>query len=513
MITTYAVSLPTKKWSEEIRQACNEKIKDWLNRYFSADRMPANMRIRVRQSPDDEVFRAEISETFKATGSGRTTTITIAPHRGQLVFDVRMRHIAGKDSVVPRRPAEVPPKALLQLCSEISQMLEVYDAERRIAPIVRIIATTDDGQALGADSLDALSRRLPIIIEYTAGKNIEASLTAPLAHDLLGIAHIAHVTTPDALKAFNAYCGAQTLSEQYITIMWPQPVKPTVIATSQPKREQIAAMIIDAATMQPELPIQAPPRAALGRQLQSPVATDTNIGAGIDSLKKTIDLLTKQIDEKQFHIDQLDEELDQRDKELAELNEQNDALIDDLEEGEQKIAVLVEKNTSLQENNHLLIAQSTALEETFARKNPNAIPKTVEQAVRKAKQECVNLFFLDSAFETAKQLHRWGTTPLLVLNDLRKLDLVVQEWRKNAFSSAGLVSYMRDQHGLVYASGIGENTAQKNAADYTAVYLGKPVLLQAHLKRGKGRNITRIYMHVDNTNKTFVIGQVVSHLK
>ena len=141
----------------------------------------------------------------------------------------------------------------------------------------------------------------------------------------------------------------------------------------------------------------------------------------------------------------------------------------------------------------------------------NAIPKTVEQAVRKAKQECVNLFFLDSAFETAKQLHRWGTTPLLVLNDLRKLDLVVQEWRKNAFSSAGLVSYMRDQHGLVYASGIGENTAQKYGADYTAVYLGKPVLLQAHLKRGKRTNITRIYMHVDNANKTIVIGLVVAH--
>ena len=505
MNTTYAVSLPTKKWSEEIRQACNDKVKDWLNRQFPADRMSANMRIRVRQSPNDEVFRAEISETDKTTGARRTTTITIAPHRGQLVFDVRMRHIAGKDSVVPRRPAEVPPKALLQLCSEISQMLEVYDAERRIAPIVRIISTSVDGQALGADSLDAPSRRLPIIIEYTAGKNIEAALTAPLAHDLLGIAHIAHVTTPDALKAFNVHCGAQTLSEQYISIMWPKPIEPTVLETSQPKREQIAALIIDAATMQPELPIQAPPRAASGGQVQSPVAADTNIGTGIDSLKKTIDLLTKQIDEKQFHIDQLDNA-------LAEQDEQIDALIDDLAEGEQKMGDLIEKYTSLQENTHLLIAQSTALEETFARKNPNAIPKTVEQAVRKAKQECVNLVFLDSAFETAKQLHRWGSTPVVVLNDLRKLDLVVQEWRKNAFSSAGLVSYMRDQYGLDYAPDIGENTAQKNAAVYTAVYLGEPVLLKAHLRRGKGRNITRIYMHVDKASKTFVIGQVVSHL-
>ena len=298
------------------------------------------MRIRVRQSPDDEVFRAEISETFKATGSGRTTTITIAPHRGQLVFDVRMKYIAGKDSIVPRRPAEVPPKSLLQLCSEITQLVELYDAERRIAPVVRIISTTDDGQALGADSLDALSRRLPIIIEYTAGKNLESSLTAQLAHDLLGIAHIAHVTTTDALKAFNAYCGAQTLSEQYITIMWPQPVKPTVIATSQPKREQITAMIIDAATLQPELPIQAPPRVAMSRQTQSSIATGTNNGADIASLKKTIDLLYKQIDEKQFHIEQLDEL-------LAESDEQNDALIGDVEVRETQVDELAADNARL----------------------------------------------------------------------------------------------------------------------------------------------------------------------
>jgi hypothetical protein len=503
MITTYAVSLPTKKWSEEIRQACNDKVKDWLNRQFPTDRIPANMRIRVRQSPDDEVFRAEISETFKSTGSGRTTTITIAPHRGQLVFDVRMRHISGKDSVVPRRPAEVPPKALLQLCSEISQIVEVYDAERRIAPVVRVIATSDDGQALGADSLDALSRRLPIIIEYTGGKNIEASLTAPLAHDLLGIAHIAHVTTPEALKAFNAYCGAQTLSEQYITIMWPQPVKPTVIATSQPKREQIAAMIIDAATMQPELPIQAPPRATLARQVQSPVATETNIGADIASLKKTIDLLYKQIDEKQFHIDQLDEL-------LAESDEQNDALVDDLEERETQVDDLTADNTRLRENIDAIILQKLDLEAELDRKAPGAIPRTVLDAVHKASKECRNLVFLKSSFETADALQ--GPDPVRLLSDLKKLELVVQAWRSNKFSSsAGLGSYMRDEYNLDYVPNIARDTAQKHAAYYTVTYDGKPVLLGAHLRRGKNRSLIRIYMYVDNANKTIVIGKIDDH--
>jgi hypothetical protein len=503
MNTTYAVSLQAKKWSDEIRRLCNDKVQDWLNRQFSTDRMPANMRIRVRQSPDDEVFRAEISETFKATGSGRTTTITIAPHRGQLVFDVRMKHIAGKDSIVPRRPAEVPPKALLQLCSEITQIVELYDAERRIAPVVRIVSTTDDGQALGADSLDALSRRLPIIIEYTAGRKLESSLTAQLAHDLLGIAHVAHVTTTDALNAFNAYCGAQTLSEQYITIMWPQPVKPTVIATSQPKREQIAAMIIDAATLQPELPIQAPPRVAMGRQIQSSIAPEANAGADIASLKKTIDLLYKQIDEKQFHIDQLDEL-------LAESDEQNDALIGDIEERETQIDELATDNARLRENIDAIILQKLDLEAELDRKAPGAIPRTVLDATHKASKECRNLVFLKSAFETADLLQ--GPDPVRLLSDLKKLDLVVQAWRANKFSSsAGLGSYMRDEYNLDYVPNIARDTAQKHAAYYTVTYEGKPVLLGAHLRRGKNRSLIRIYMYVDNVNKTIVIGKIDDH--
>ncbi len=502
MNTIYAVCLPTKKWSEEIRQACNDKVKDWLNRQFPADRIPANMRIRVRQSPDDDVFRAEISETFKATGSGRTITITIAPHRGQLVFDVRIRHIAEKESIVPRRPAEVPPKALLQLCSEICQMLEVFDAERRVLPVVRIVATSSDGQALGADSLDAPSRRLPIIVEYVAGIKTESSLTAQLAHDLLGIAHIAHVTTPDALKAFNAYCGSQALSEQYITIMWPQPIKSTVIATSQPKREQIAAMIIDAATMQPELPIQAPPRAAFGRQVQSPVASETGIGADIASLKKTIDLLHKQIDEKQFHIDQLDEILEQTENER---DEQFDRLQDS-----QDLSELAEaENVRLEAIIQKLVVDKIEFEKLVERVAPELQMRNVLEALHKAKDTCSHLKFAPTAFETGSKLH--GPHPGRLYRDLRDLNTVVMEWRKGEFPFEGLRSRCLAA-GLTFVPNIGVSTSQKHSDFYSIIWNGKPVLLSAHLARGTGGNqISRIYMHIDQNLKTIVIGKVVRH--
>ena len=502
MITTYAMSLPTKKWTEDTRRSSIAAVQVWLQRHFAADRMPANVRVRVRHSPDDEVFRAEISESFKQTGAMRTTTITIAPHRGQLVFSLRVRQSHGKDAVVPRRHAEAPPKPLLQLGVEMARLLEVYDAERRVSTAVRTINTADEGQALGADSLDALSRRLPIIVEYTFGKTVESSLTGALANDLVGVAHIAHVTTPDALQAFNSYCAGTMLSEQYITLVWPIPVQATILTTSQPKREQIAAMIFDASTMQPDLPVQAPPRAALARQTSAPQLVEPKAGADVASLKQSIEVLQQQIEEHRFHIDQLDEL-------LAESDEQNDALIDDLEEFESEIDAVRADNVRLRENLDAITLQKLDLEAELDRKAPGAIPRTVLDAVHKAFKECTNLIFLDSAFKTADLLQ--GPNPERVLNDLRKLDKVVQAWRANAFSSAGLGSYMRDEYNLDYAANISEDTAQKYASYYTVVYDGKPVLLGAHLRRGKNQSLIRVYMHVDTANKKIVIGKVDRH--
>jgi hypothetical protein len=163
----------------------------------------------------------------------------------------------------------------------------------------------------------------------------------------------------------------------------------------------------------------------------------------------------------------------------------------------------------LRENLDAITLQKLDLEAELDRKAPGAIPRTVLDAVHKAFKECTNLIFLDSAFKTADVLQ--GPNPERVLNDLRKLDKVVQAWRANAFSSAGLGSYMRDEYNLDYAANISEDTAQKYAGYYTVVYDGKPVLLGAHLRRGKNQSLIRIYMHIDSANKKIVIGKVDRH--
>jgi hypothetical protein len=58
---------------------------------------------------------------------------------------------------------------------------------------------------------------------------------------------------------------------------------------------------------------------------------------------------------------------------------------------------------------------------------------------------------------------------------------------------------------------IARDTAQKHAAYYTVTYEGSPVLLGAHLRRGKNRSLIRVYMYVDNGNKTIVIGKIDDH--
>ncbi|NBS28538.1 MAG: hypothetical protein EBS70_06655, partial [Actinobacteria bacterium] len=148
MYTTYAMTLATKKWTEGTRTQ------------------------------------------FK-----KTTILTVAPNNGRLAFDIRVHNEPGRDSIVPRKRAELPPRAVIELACAIANMIEVYDAERRVAPSVRTLATSLDGEALAADVLSAPTRRLPIIVESTIGKSPESTLTGALAIDLIGIAHVVHVTS------------------------------------------------------------------------------------------------------------------------------------------------------------------------------------------------------------------------------------------------------------------------------------------------------------------------------
>ncbi|MGA1332087.1 MAG: hypothetical protein ACO31D_02905, partial [Ilumatobacteraceae bacterium] len=198
MQCTYAVTLSTKRWTNETMTSCVEAISNWLPK--NHDHLPANLRVRVRPLGDDDVFRAELQNIY-ASGVD-SILITLAALSGQLVFDLRQRFMPASSAVVPGRRSALPPKRVLELVSTMTKHLEVFDAERRVDGHVRAVTSELDGQALAADYRDAPARRLPIIAEFTKGHDPEQTLTGPLAADLVGVAVVAHINDEKALQAF-----------------------------------------------------------------------------------------------------------------------------------------------------------------------------------------------------------------------------------------------------------------------------------------------------------------------
>ena len=495
MYTTYAMTLATKRWTDGTRAQLVERVEEWRNLNFPSDRLPGNVRIRTRRAPDDDVYRLVIESIESSNAFKKTIVLTIAPHNGRLAFDVRVHNEPGRDTIIPRRRTELPPRPILELICDIANTIEVYDAERRVVPSVRTITTAMDGEALAADVLNAPTRRLPIIVESAIGKSLQTSSTGRLAIDLIGLAHIVHIVAPDAITGFNQYFGGNILDVNYVSILWPQPENPTTLATSQPSQEQIVGPILDAAVLQPSLYIQPQQRPGIQPRTAVPQASASSSSTHVAALND-------QINEHLEHIRLLDEELERTENDRSEVAEL-------LEEEQIRVEELSTEISLLRGRLSAVILQAVDLEAELERAKPERVLRRVLDAVNRARTECPNLEFARSAFETADKLQ--GPNPRDVLHDLKALDAAVAAWRSDAFPSAGLASYLRDTSGLDYVARIGEDTINRHGAWYTISHNGESIHIGAHLRAGRNRTLNRIYLHVDSNKKRIVVGKIVAH--
>jgi hypothetical protein len=170
---------------------------------------------------------------------------------------------------------------------------------------------------------------------------------------------------------------------------------------------------------------------------------------------------------------------------------------------------VLNENSRLKENVDALILKKVEYEIRLGTTSIELEARNVREALDKAAKLCKNLQFAESAFSTASLLQ--GPNTNHVLRDLKKLDTVVADWRAEKFPAAGLASWCKNVAGLDYIPNIGEDTAQKYPDFYTMIWESKPVLLGAHLRRGRGTQLFRIYLHIDFANQIIVIGKVVRH--
>ena len=525
MTTTYSVTLAAASWSDETRDDVLALVDEWSERLAPGGRLPANAALRpqrpVGSGDRDPVYRVQYVETFQRDGIERTTVVTVLPHRGALTLETRVVETALRSMVEPLRSRPSLPRIeLLDLVARAADAMTVYDAEHRVRSTPQRLSGFVEGQALAALAL-APSRRLPIIVDVVTGRATGAERSAEVARALVGLAHVAHVAGDDAIRGFNDLWGSALVTTAYPLILWPGSHRPQELSANA-RGTDFLAPILGAATFVPPLAVPPPPRELRPEPVQPPTPTPAPVAvtppaappaprmadrdddslAVAAELQRTVDELRARHDEDRQHIDILDEILEQTETERDELFDRVSERDEDIDRKDAEIEQLRKKID-------LLISRNVEYEIYRESQPASIVVGSVADAIDIAARRCTNLGFAKEAFETAEDLE--GPDPRMLLRDLARLNGVVADWRANKVSYAGLESWAKGTAGLDYVPSIGESTAQKHADYYVATWQGAFVPLRAHLRRGRGTRLIRVYLHVDAATKSIVVGKVDRH--
>jgi len=308
-------------------------------------------------------------------------------------------------AVLPRREVPLPNLALEKLCTQAANQLKVRDAEQLIDGQVHLVAQGVEGQALAAFA-EAPSRQLPIVIEQTQGRVSSALATTDLGGVLIGIAHVFHLTTADAAKAFNDYRGDKLLTPEAITIIWPASQQPLQIFDKDARH--VIGPLIEAATASIS-PLIVPPK--IGQRMSGATASPRPIIAAAPVAPKppAVEVLVPtapdpRVAELESRIAFLQQEIDDR-------NTVIDGLEENIKYTDLMNAVLVEEKDRAKDQLAGYLTQQSS-----------GVARTPREAVARGLQLCPNLVFHErsktSSDNVQTQNGKRVLESLLALNDI-----------------------------------------------------------------------------------------------
>jgi hypothetical protein len=139
------------------------------------------------------------------------------------------------------------------------------------------------------------------------------------------------------------------------------------------------------------------------------------------------------------------------------------------------------------------------------------IPTTVREAVEIAASCCPDLFFTQSAYESASESLYNG--PEQVLADLRVLQEVAHRWATDSMQGDFRAEF--DSRPVTYRPGVSQTALSTYESDYAITYKGQKAMLGPHLRRGVGAppTILRIYWYKDDESRKLVVGHVGRKLR
>ncbi len=480
MITTYAVSLDAVDCTETDRLAVIDAVDDWLVRTFPLDKRGPGMTVRSRA---DSVYRVTITDAHPSGQHVETIAVTVFLEAGRLWFDLRSFTSPSGTKVVPLRTDPLPPLRLTALVRDVLAHLPARDANYAVTDAPHVAST-----ALQVDELLALldvpGRRLPVIVELIDGGK---ALTSIAGSDLVGIAHIFQVTGAGAVNRFVNGFGYSLLNAGTIMVVWPGRHEPEVLrirelpqTSVRAEWQRLVAQVAGSAARSVAAPrVPPPPRDDI----------DDDDHAADDEERETGSDAGVYIEYLESQVNSLEASMADADRIIA----------------EQKSA-LQKKGDQVDE----LVLHAVNLELQGTSKGSLGAVANMREAMRLARMHCPFLEFHQRALETGEELQ--GPDPLSVLQDLVRLSNVARAWKSGQIVGDSFKLACR-QMGLDFVPGVSDNAEQKYTSDYVIDWHGRSVVAGAHLRRGRGTHLVRIYMYLDFERQEVVIAHIGRHLR
>lgn len=481
----YAMSLNLKRWSGGTRTLLVDAVSDWLAEAYPYDTRPTTTTVRVRESVGDSVFRVEISEPDKRNLTINQTIVTVAALDVGLVFDVRKLTRPTGQSVMPRPKISAPNIRLSELCLKVAKELKIRDAQLPIDGEIRTVSQVLDGESLAAFA-EAPGRRLPIVVEHTQGRITTAHATASLGVTLLGIAHIFHVTTNDAVIAFNEFRRERLLTPDSITIIWPAPHPPTQIFDKD--AQHVLAPLIEAAaaSLQP-LFLPPMPRTRSDSALPTPSAPRPTLVA------KPMQEVKTPIPSPQIAVLETD---------ITQLRIQVDDLTRTQDELMENIAGTDLINASLVDERDRYLDQLTAF---LSLRNSEDWPRTPREAVARSEKMCPNLVFHERSKTSSDDVQTQNGKR--VLESLIELNNIASRLKDGRIPLHMFEIHCRDR--LNFAADVSDTAKHRFSDDYAIEWHGETVYATPHIRCGD----IRIHFYLDRVRLQIVIAYVGRHLR
>ena len=491
MITTYAVSFTTVDCTEHDRVTLIDLVTDWQVDQFPFDSdedSRPGLSMRTRLATGDPVFRVTITDAPPGASHVLTTTVTISLLDAVLTFDLRIVSSARTVKVAPHRPPLVPAH-IITLVRNVLHAVPTFDAERQIVDRVDSIDTELKGQEIGY-FVEAESRNLPVVVEVAAFNTKQPPMLAQGLGPLVGLVHMAHITTPEALHAYTHVVGLPLVGPGCVIVHWAGKTEPQIVRTSELSgislRNEAIRLVLEI--------LEAGARSVAAQRVPPPPRADDE---DLMEITSKDDSHSKQGNEDSVvHIENLEAMINDLEGALATADRTISEQRDMLEKRVELVDKLVLRNLSL---------------ETFAGTSPEiAAVSTMTEALEFARTKFEFLVLHERAIESGMQLQ--GPDPMAILHDLSRLNGVARRWSAGEISGTS-IKIACTEAGLNYAPAISETARRKYEEDYLIEWRGKLVRAEPHIKRGKKAHLVRTHIYFDQETQQVVVAYIGRHLR